>query len=123
MIRTKKAIVGKKTAPGIIEVESKGKKELVKGQRVLIYKPTGKAIVGSSGRTIGQKERVLGIGEVAVIDDKVVIKTPQVVSCKRIRSPKGAVKALNKSYRLKSCNLRSHKLKMDTQVYIKPVEE
>lgn len=123
MAKTKKSISGRRIAPGVIEVELSGRKDLMQGQKVLIYKPTSKTIIGSTGKIIGQKEKVLGIGEVVVADDKVVIKTHRTGRNKLLGVSKGVVKTLNGSSWVKSRKLSSPKFKVDTNVYIKPVEE
>lgn len=122
MAKTKKNISGKRIAPGVFEVDSSRKKDLIQGQKVLIYKPTSKAIVGLTGRVIGHKERVIGVGEVDVVGDKVVVKTYRTGSRKLLGVKNGIVNA-SKSHRVRSQTLSSSKLKLNTGVYIKAVEE
>jgi len=121
MAKVKRSISGRRIAPGVIEVELSDKKDLIQGQKVLIYKPTSKSIIGTTGKIIGQKEKVLGVGEVSVIGDKVVVKAHGSKARKLSYVRSGSAKALTKAYKVKSQKLSSPKL--DTRVYIKPVEE
>ncbi len=121
MAKVKKSISGRRIAPGVIEVELSERKDLMQGQKVLIYKPTSKSIVGTTGKIIGQKEKVLGVGEVSIIGDRVVVKAPGANSRKLSYVRNGTAKALTRAYKVKSQKLSSPKL--DRRVYIKPVEE
>lgn len=123
MAKTKKSIPGRKIAPGVIKVDLSGRKDLIQGQKVLIYKPTSKAIIGTTGRIIGQKEKILGIGEVVAVGDKVVVKAPRTGNRNLLGVRNGAVKVSNRSNWVKSRKLGSLKFKVDPNVYIKPVEE
>lgn len=49
---------------------------LIPGQKVILYKPTDRKIVDSSGKIIGKKEHVIGIGKVFLENDTIVVKSP-----------------------------------------------
>lgn len=121
MAKAKTSISGMRIAPGVIEVELSGRKDLMQGQKVLIYKPTNKSIVGTTGKIIGQKEKVLGVGEVSVIGDKVVVKARGSNTRKLSYVRNGSVKALTRAYKVKKTKFSSPKL--GNRVFIKPVEE
>lgn len=123
MAKTKKSILGKRVAPGIFEVEISGKKDLIQGQKVLIYKPTSKTIVSSTGRIIGQKEKILGTGKVRIVDDKILVQTSRMRKHKILDIRNGLVKTSNGSYKFKSPKVVSPSFVIDKHVHIKPVEE
>ena len=50
-----------------------GGKELLPGQKVLIYTTTDSNIVSSTGRIIGKKESIIGTGIVSIQDNKLVV--------------------------------------------------
>ena len=124
MFRAKKIISGKRIAPGIVEVDISGKSRLFQGQKVLVYKPTDKDIIGHSGKVIGKKERILGIGEVVISGDKVVVKTPQsLIHPQLSRKPIRISKASIGSRKMPSKKMKLSSVMTDSNVYIKPVEE
>ena len=123
MLKNKKAISGRKIAPGIIEVDFPRKSKLIQGQKVLIYQPTSKAIVSASGRIIGQKEKIMGIGKVSFIGDKVVVKESRSRMHKSLSVKSNIPKSLNKSYKITGQKSHSPKAEVYASVFIKPIEE
>lgn len=121
MAKIRKSISGNRIAPGVIEIELTGRKLLQQGQKVLIYKPTDKSIVSSSGRIIGKKERIFGVGEVDVDGEKLIVKTSRT----GVRKPSSFRRAevLKILPVTGGRRFTSSRLKMDTRVCIKPIEE
>lgn len=75
MARTKE-IKGQYAGKGRIQIVDHNGVRLPDGQKVLVYKPTDKEIVGYlSGRTLGKKEKVLGAGTIKTIDGKAYVIT------------------------------------------------
>ena len=123
MAKENEKISGKKISPGIIMVDLSKRKELIQGQKVLIYKPIDASIVSPSGKIIGKKERVLGTGNVAIMGNKVVVKTSHTVRRNLASNKEGKVKSYNKVLKVSNQKLNYSRLKMDTNVFIKPIEE
>ncbi len=126
MAKIKDEISGMIVSPRIIEIENNKKNKLLPGQKVLIYKNTGKNIVGASGRILGKKERVLGIGEVKLSGCKVIVESEAF----KIATPitfktKGAVIEAAKKTMI-TPKIKKNRLKRytyDKNVFIKPIEE
>lgn len=74
MARIKGPIPGKVISPRTIEVVDAEGSKLIPGQKVLIYRTTGRDIVSASGRVIGKKEKVFGAGEVRIVGGKLIVE-------------------------------------------------
>ena len=116
MRKVKKQISGKRIAPGVIKVNAEKTDSLFPGQKVLLYKPTTKSIIGSSGRIIGKKELVLGVGEVVKVGDSTIVKLSQ-------RSVFHTKNAIFKRSQIKQHNRVFRTIGNNNDVLIKPVEE
>jgi hypothetical protein len=123
MVRDKNYISGKKISGGKYEVVDGVASKLIPGQRVLVYKSTGRNVVAASGKILGQKEQVIGAGEVSSDGDKLVVKLPYSKIDYHYRAkillPKIAKQSLNGVKPLKKRRLRSS----DGNVLIKAIEE
>ena len=69
MRNNSKPFRGIKLSPSTIKVTDSKRPSLLEGQQVVVFKPTDIAIATDTGRKIGNKERILGVGRV-VIDGK-----------------------------------------------------
>lgn len=90
MAKVKEPISGKIVSPHTIEVIRPEQSKLIPGQKVLIYKATGRNIVSADGRIIGKKERVLGSGEVIFVGNKLMVKPSQTANTVPLYKIKGA---------------------------------
>lgn len=68
----------KQRIPKTIKAIVSGGKELIPGQKVLIYTPTNSDIVSSTGKVIGKKENIIGTGIVRFEDDQLVISSSKI---------------------------------------------
>lgn len=83
-----KIIKGQYTSKGKIQIVDFDGVLLPDGQKVLVYKPTDKEIVGYlSGRKLGNKEKIINAGTIKMIDGKAYVLTDRKTNAYgRIRS-------------------------------------
>lgn len=75
-MKYKRIITGQYVAPNQIRISTLDTERVQEGQRVLVCKPTGSNIVNySTGKVIGQKEKVIGTGIVKIKNGIVMVRT------------------------------------------------
>lgn len=114
MFHKKHVISGRVISSNQIEVKSSDHSRLIPGQKVIIYKNTGRKIMGASGKVLGEKETVLGTGKVQVDGNKTIIKSHSNLGGWSVKTSSGKF--------LKSESKQSNTSKNEI-VCIKPIEE
>ena len=74
MIKAKKNIIGKIISPTKIRIINTAKSELIPGQKVLLYQTTNHNVISLTGKILGKKERVIGVGKVDSSGRQLVIE-------------------------------------------------
>lgn len=122
MIKRKVLIKGKYITPNTIEIKADATQQLIPGQKVLIYRPTDKSIVGAKGKIIGKKERVLGSGNIEYQGGKLLVRVPQ-KSTYILRKTYGRNLGSSKRALVFKYKRPVQTEKRINEVYIKPIEE
>lgn len=122
MAKKQNVIVGRVISPNRVKISNPQQVKLVHGQKVLIYKETDQSIISTSGRFLGKKEQVLGVGRVHTMGGHLIISRGSNPNYTGLRQERIVAHALvNSGKKLKKS---SRRVKPSLEIVrIKPIDE